>query len=290
MKNVALQISLIDDREEVIKALEPDATTVAERLEIMRKYSSAGIWVACRIQPMIIGLSEPRIKIFIKKLADAGVKHVMVEGLKLFSGNSKANKRISDAFKICTGKTYDLAAYYKAIGSKNSGNDLELPTWRKYKYAKIFVSELKKYNMTYGAADNDLRFLGDSPCCCGIENLPFFENAIKHNTGYAVFDAMRKGYTKFDYSNIENYWFPSGKFRRVISVEKLKAKYGENATYKDVNTDIKEMFMNAWNNGGKNSPIDQLVVKDLGNGTYSLKDKAMLSSELSDEGEQSTLF
>jgi len=287
-ENVMIQVSLIDDREEVIKELEPSASTVEERLKIIKTYSDMGKRTACRIQPFIISLSEDRIVPLLDKLKANGCYHVMVEGLKFFSSNLKANDRISKAFKNLTGKSFDLTSYYKAIGAKCSGNDIELPTWRKYRYAKIFKEEIAKRGMTFGAADNDLRFLGDTPCCCGCEGLKGFENMIKHNTGFAIFNCLRKGKKGFNYDDIKDFWFPKGTFRLVMSKENIIKKHGyfSNDLTKQ---DIGWMFKKAWDKGKKNSPCDQCCVC-IRKGEYKLKSEDELDKELKDRGEQETLF
>lgn len=290
-ENLALQISLIDYREEVIKALEPKAATVQERLDIIKQYSSIGKWVACRIQPLIINLQDNHLVIteLLNRLQAAGCKHVMVEGLKFFSGNKLANKRIAEVFKTLTGNEYDLEAYYKAIGSKNSGNDLELPSWRKHRYVKIFAEELKKRGMTFGCADNDLRFMGDSPCCCGVEGLKGFENMLKHNTGFAVFNALRNNKKEITYDDIKDEWFPKGDFRLVMSNEKAQKLFGDDKENPTSNRDIMELFMKAWNKGDKNSPCDMCCVKYNGCGKYCLKSQDLIAKELGERGEQKTL-
>jgi len=283
-KNFALQISLIDDRQEVIDILEPGAASVQERLDAFELYKDK--WTACRIQPFIVGLTEPRIIPLLDKLKARGVNHVMVEGLKFFSGNKQANKVIGKAFKKITGKEYDLVSYYKSLGAKYSGNDIELPTWRKYKYAKVFKEELAKRGMTYGAADNDLRFLGKDACCCGIGDLPGFENTIKHNTGTAVFRAINKNENTFDKSIIQSEWFPEGTFRLPMSNEKAKKLFADGSS----NRPLCELFDKAWDKGNKNSPCDQCNVKCLGAGKYKLLTKEELEGKLRFRGHQKTLF
>ena len=287
-ENFALQISLIDDRQEVISLLEPNATSVEERFEMFKMYQHK--WTACRIQPFIVGLSEPRIIPMLDKLKSLNVNHVMVEGLKFFSGNKRANKRIGEAFKKITGKTFDLLAYYKAIGAKHSGNDVELPSWRKYRYDKIFADECKKRGMTFGCADNDLRFLGNSPCCCGVEGLKGFDGMLRHNTGFAIFRAQKGCKKEFGLSEIQDEYFPDGKFRMVMSNLKAFKRYGNDENNKTSNRPIKELFLNAWNKGGKNSPCDVCIVKHLGCGKYRFLTPTEQEKLLKDEGEQKTLI
>jgi hypothetical protein len=270
---------------------------VKERMDAFQTYADIGKWTACRIQPVIYKLTDDDIPKFIEELHSRKVKHVMVEGMKFFTSNKLANARVSECFKQLTGKTFDLEAYYRACGSRYSGNDIELPTWLKYKYAKVFKAQLSRLGMTYGAADNDLRFLGDSYCCClGTEKLKGFENLIKHGTAAAMFKAMRSGLKEFDYSIIKGEWFPEGKFRQVKSIEKLQQLYAghlgipmSEVTYEMANRPVKELFMEQWNKGGKNSPAMFANVYHLGSGHYKFLTQEQLDKKLQDHGDQLNL-
>jgi len=259
-KNCGIQVSLIDDRQEVMAILEGGvgAESVAERLRIFATYKHK--WTACRIQPFIIELTDAIIPRFILTLSLLKVNHVMVEGLKFMSGNPQANTIISKAFKQITGEDFDLQAHYKSLGAHQSGTDLELPTWRKKQYIDLIKPLLDKYGMTLGAADNDLRSLGNNPCCCGNADMPGIKDVCKHNIGFAIQRAKDKG-VPITYSLIENDWFWSGDFRMVMSIEKLKAKYGQDATYETANRPIKDLFMRQWLTQGKNSPLQNSFVK-----------------------------
>jgi len=261
-ENLKIQVSLIDDRQEIVNMLETGLGTnsVQDRLDIFDKYADK--WTAIRIQPVIPMLTEPRLEQLIILAHNHKVNHVVIEGLKLFTSNKLVNNRISEVFKKLTGKPFDLVSYYKSIGATFSGNDLELPTWRKLEYILPVKRRIKALgNMTLGVADNDLRLLGDMPCCCGIkEGEKGFENIIKHNIGFSNFRARDKQ-VPITYDLIKNEWFPEGNFRSVISVEKLKAKFGEDATYKDANRKVMDMFMEQWNNQGKNSPAQMVHVE-----------------------------
>jgi DNA repair photolyase len=288
-KNLVLQISMIDDRDDVLKILEPNCSSATQRFKIFETYREK--FTACRIQPFIIGLTESRIIPFLDKLKDCGVNHVMVEGLKFMSGNKLANIRISDAFKKITGKPYNLEAYFKAIGSKYDGNDLELPTWRKYKYIKIFKEEIAKRGMTFGCADNDLRLLGSSyNCCLGSTEIKGFEAGLKHNIGEAVFKAHAKGIKEFDKSIIEEEWISDGKFRLVMSNEKAMEKFGDDKENQTSNRKVKELFDKAWESGGKNSPCQMCHLKEgCSKNKYKFLNEIELKELLRDKGNQQTL-
>jgi len=260
-ENVGIQVSLIDDRQKVMDILEPGVgpDSVNDRLKIFEVYKDK--WTACRIQPVIINLTETQIPSLMKKLADRNVNHVMAEGLKFMSGNPHANKIISKAFKKITDKEYDLFEQYKLLGGKFSGNDIELPSWRKKVYIDVIKEEAKKYDMTFGAADNDFRMEGDNPCCCGNKDMPGMKNVCKHNIGFANKRAKEKN-VPISYSLIEDEWFWEGNYRNIKSVANLDKKYGKgNWGQEKRNIPLMTSFMLQWRNAGKNSPIQDCAVK-----------------------------
>jgi DNA repair photolyase len=293
-ENFGLQVSLIDTRQEVMDLIEPGVgkNSVQDRLDILETYKHK--WTAIRIQPVIINLNEPIIPDLLQKCKDRDVNHAVVEGLKFMNSNKTANIVISKAFKKITGESFDLAAHYKAIGGKVSGNDIELPTWRKNVYVKKFKKVCKDLGITYGAADNDLRLEGETPCCCGNEQMPGYDNVCKHNIGYAVFRAKAKG-VPITYDLIKDEWFWKGDFRMIISQDKLSRKLGRRATRDDSNIPLMECFMKQWNNNGKNSPCQHCSVKkrqkldEDGNKTYIFKDDGEMK-ELLKPINQKTLF
>jgi len=61
-----------------------------------------------------------------------------------------------------------------------------------------------EYGMTFGAADNDLRDQGDVVCCCGIDNLPGFENFWKYQASQAAVIARAKGTVSLE--DMQEYW------------------------------------------------------------------------------------
>jgi len=150
---------------------------------------------------------------------------------------------------------------YKLLGGKFSGNDIELPPWRKKVYIDVIKTELKKYGITFGAADNDFRMEGDNPCCCGNKDMPGMKNVCKHNIGFANQRAKERN-VPVTYDLIEDEWFWEGNYRNIKSVASLDKKFGKGG-WDQTNRNIPLMtsFMIQWNNGGKNSPVQDCAVK-----------------------------
>jgi DNA repair photolyase len=164
----AVQVSLISDDDKLVKAIEPGAPNATERLNMLDALAKAGLWTACRVQPLIpASPCEANLESLIKKLAGVGVKHVVVEGYKIPLHIPMENrKRIDEA---CGGK---VEAEYRACGATQKGMEILLPDWRVWQYLEPARELIHKYGMTFGAGDNAFRDTGDVKCCCGIDNLP----------------------------------------------------------------------------------------------------------------------
>jgi len=99
------------------------------------------------------------------------------------------------------------------------GFELHLPSWRKWKYTKILLQICHENGMTYGAADNDLRDMGDVICCCGIDNLPGFENFWRYQASQAAQLAKQNGYVTI--TDMEN----SGTAKRALVYTMIESGY-----------------------------------------------------------------
>lgn len=201
----AVQISLISSDDKLVSTLEPGAPNASHRLSAMETLSGKGLWVACRIQPMIIGsIVEKGLVDFIRQLASVGVKHIVVEAYKPPVWNPPGRATVNE---ICGGK---VELEYSCSGTQQVGMELLLPAWRKWEYLQVVITEAHRYGITVGAADNDLRDMGDTECCCGVDNLKGFENIWTYQTGRMATIAKRKGVVTLD--DMSNEWTGECKF------------------------------------------------------------------------------
>ena len=97
--NYAVQISLVNDNDEMLKQLEPGAPSGTRRLEVIKTLADNGIHVIVRIQPLIPNsIIEYNLPSFIEKLAKAGARHVLTEGYKVQTRNIKGMNYIYNLF------------------------------------------------------------------------------------------------------------------------------------------------------------------------------------------------
>ena len=68
--------------------------------------------------------------------------------------------------------------------------------------------------MTYGAADYGLHHLGDTSCCCGIDQISGFGNWFKRNFANIIRGSTQK-IVRFPLSGEE--WYPKKSMKRIMN-------------------------------------------------------------------------
>jgi len=277
--NYAVQITLITDDDNIVKQLEPNAPSATERLNAISKLVEAGIWVAVIIQPMIPNSPiENKLPEYITKLAKLGVNHVLIEAYKVQVRNSIDMNYIWQLFPEAT-KAYNFN------DTQSFGFELLLPSWRKYQYVKVAKTVCKENNITFGAADNDMRDFGDVVCCCGIDNLKGFENFWKYQASQAAKIAKEQGTVSL--GDMQQFWSgdkgsiaeQAGEMRNTAKAHKanITAKYAID-------------FM--WNKGNECSPavMPSMNIDSDNNGNIIYKYKDPTNKLENNYTEQFTLF
>lgn len=240
--NYAFQISLISDDDELIKAIEPGAPSATERLQALEKIANAGIWTAVRIQPLIPSSKiEWELPRYIERLAKIGVKHVLAEGYKVPIRNPEGMHKV---WEVCP----EAKKEYVYNDVSMAGFELHLPSWRKWKYTKVLLEACHANGMTYGAADNDLRDMGDVICCCGIDNLPGFENFWRYQASQAAAIAKQNGYVKLE--DLEQFWHGGKGF----SIHNDRIRLTHKAEFGNIQATPQYAVNFMWEKGGAMSP------------------------------------
>ncbi len=238
----AYQVSLVSDDEEFVKALEPNAPLASERLKLLELLANNGIWTAVRIQPVIPNtVIEQKLPEFIARLAKIGVKFIVTEGYKV---PVRAETEQSYIWSLCPNAVKE----YQYNDVKSEGFELLLPSWRKWQYVKIAKQACHENGILYGCGDNDMRDLGDVICCCGIDNVPGFENFWKYQASQAAELAKQKGFVHLD--EMQNYWHGEKSFSIHNDVLRLQRKAETGMAKVTPKYAVDEM----WPRGGSMSP------------------------------------
>ena len=161
----AFQISLISANDEWIKKYEDNTPTATQRINFLKKLRSKGFWCSIRIQPMID--LEEGIKLC--DIINGIANYVTIEHLKINTDNPVIKELFKD----------EIHKYKRTSIMRN----LELDKATKIQNINILKQHLDK--TTVGVGDNDLHFLSQSRCCCGIDTIgEAFNNYLKYNLTY----------------------------------------------------------------------------------------------------------
>jgi len=180
----AFQISLLGYDKEFVKKYEDNTASPNERIEFLKQLRNKGFWCSIRIQPMIN--LEQAIKLC--DAIDGIASYVTVEHLKINTDNPVMKELFKD----------EIHKYKRTSIMRN----LELDKLTKIKN----INEIKKHlpNTKVGVGDNDLHFLSQSRCCCGVDTInENFDNYLKYNLTY--FSTEKQGK---EIKNDDSIWIP----------------------------------------------------------------------------------
>jgi len=182
-----LQVSLIAADDALLNA-EPGAATWQERLAFVRDMAPTTPTVI-RVQPYIRGVSERTLNVLCEQAAEAGARAIIVEGLKL---PSRVWAKMDGTLRGAFGQAYQTPA-------AKSGADRDYPWAEKFAYQLLARKTAKAHGLGHYAADNALRWLGDSANCCATDLMAGEVGTWRANWGHVTEEAMRAGEVRFEW-------------------------------------------------------------------------------------------
>lgn len=188
----AFQVSILGWDDDFVRKYETNTPTAAERVEFVKKLRAKGFWCSVRIQPLVN--LEQAIKL-LEHCGDAP-SYITVEHLKIPFDNTEVRMLFKDEF-----------VDGKFTKSKNNFRNMEAPIHVKKENIAKVKELVAKYNIPVGVGDNDLHYLSDSRCCCGIDTInENFENYLKYNLTY---------FTTGEY-DLDSIWTPCSNCRECF--------------------------------------------------------------------------
>ena len=161
----AFQISLIAADNNWIKKYEDNTPPPTERINFLKQLKSKGFWCSIRIQPLIDLEKAVELCEVINGVAD----YVTIEHLKINTDNPIMKEIFKD----------DIYRYKRTSIMRN----LELGIEEKTSNIETLKKHLDK--TLVGVGDNDLHYLSQSRCCCGVDTIgEKFNNWLKYNLTY----------------------------------------------------------------------------------------------------------
>lgn len=249
-KNIVVQFSFSTLNDSISEIVEPYSFPPSEILKSILKLSEANVKTTVRWQPYIPKVSESHLE-FISKISETGIKHLGFEHLKL-----PIEKNNPLWQKLTTKLDFEIRAFYIKNKSKADGREFILPPEYKIKTALLIKEELKKRNITFGSADNDIQYLSDNNCCCsGVDQFEGFDNWNKFQIAFAVKKSMGNQIT-FDL--IANEWRPKGSIDKYLNSE-------SRITKNESHNRIEDYIIHRWENLSSDfNPTRFYGVKDSG--------------------------
>lgn len=197
--NCVVQISLVSPK---FDAIEKGAPTFNERLEIIRKISPYVKRVIIRVQPYVLEVINDVLQ-QIPAYAEAGVYGLTIEGMKY-------KHRVAGLVKV------------------NSDYCYPVETLRKH--FDVIKATCHKHGLRFYAAENRLRKMGDSLCCCGVDGLEKF-----------IVNTYNVNHYLYDRGN----FVPKERMQEVGSATCFKTFLQTSSGYKSFSTESFAYFMQA---------------------------------------------
>ena len=173
------QMSIITSNQDFSNAIEPYTPTIEARLKTVEKLCNAGIKCFVRLQPFMLELLDEQEDLF-ARYKDIGVQGVIVEGLRM-----RPRTKYTEFEK----SFYDIYSYNirDKMVRKSVMNNSYYELSEKIAYHLVLRDFAHANNLIYLVADNDLRFMGDSPNCCGQDLIT--DNTNSYNITRLSFDS-----------------------------------------------------------------------------------------------------
>lgn len=171
-----LSVSNIDNR----KDIEPNVPDIIDRHKFYKQLKKDGFKVGIRIQPFIPGITDANKIIDMFYDAD----HITIEGIKLVPQNKEHKEYI---LKLTGLSKND----FKQMGLLNLKPDIRLLLY------KPIINKLKKMNIPYSIADNDMHHYSTSRCCCG-------DKLINKSTSFNNTSMIKQYGMKYNKYEIDN--------------------------------------------------------------------------------------
>ncbi|MFT5730203.1 MAG: DNA repair photolyase [Desulforhopalus sp.] len=195
--NATFQFSLSTLKQDILDKIERGAPPAVERLTTIKKLSDKGFFVGCRISPHIPEYMDDLPEL-VKRLADAGCKHVISELLRV--SPILNNVMIEEC-------GFDVIKHYKGMGAKMNIGYVRYPLHKKIEYQRQLKELCDRYGMTFATcADEDPSF-HTVENCCGYDGNEKFKGCPTATYDTAFRLCKEKGTVSFD-ELIDTGWCP----------------------------------------------------------------------------------
>ncbi len=180
-RNLVIQVSIPSYNADFAKAIEPNVPPPAERLRVLALLAQEGYHTIVRLQPLFPEQVNSAAEDLIPRLAEAQVKHVVVEFLKLPLESSSC-----DTSYLFTTLNWSRSNVYRSRHAMRTAREWILQPRYKWELLQPVIQSIHDNRMTFGAGDYGLNHLGDTDCCCGIDVVDGFSEWFHPNMAYVI--------------------------------------------------------------------------------------------------------
>ena len=195
----AFQISIMGYHSEYMHDWEGTHTpSVSRRAEfVLFLRQDMGMWCSVRIQPIIDITEAMRLMYYLEDLPS----YYSIEHLHVIADSYTAHKVLTEHAK-------DFGHMFV-----QNGGVLEFRHDIKKRHAEKLIQIANRFGVKVGVADNDLHYMSQSRCCCGLDLCgEAFGNYLKYNETYLATGE----------SDIDNIWIPQSNVRRHMNIGKQR--------------------------------------------------------------------
>lgn len=191
----AFQVSILGWSDEFVKKWETNTSSAKERLDFVKDLRKRGFWCSVRIQP-VIDIEEA---LELVRHIGSDCDYISVEHLHIKPKGGAKDKALT--------KYVNTNDYVYVEDQWIVKKDIKINNLNRIKEIA------NKNGVKIGAADNDLHYLSQSRCCCGIDTInENFDNYLKFNTTY-----LSTGE-----SNIKELFIPESNMRQHMNIGRGK--------------------------------------------------------------------
>jgi DNA repair photolyase len=200
--DVYIRLSAAAVPEDKRKKVDAGADGFTRTCNKIRVLSESGFAVSLRIQPVFPGFEDAALRMT-KRAAEAGVRHVSFEHLKLGTeGLEQQCKTISNILGC------DIWQSLKSRGMKRVGRDYTLRTAAKLDFLVEAKELCRSLGIRFGAGDTEFIHLSDGTGCCN-GSAYFFKSATQFRANFVgVLSNKGKG-REIRFGELANAWHPT---------------------------------------------------------------------------------
>lgn len=240
-KNLVIRVSIPSYSTEFAKSIEPHVPAPVDRIRVLNYLAQEHFYTIVRLQPLFPERVNEATKDLIPRLGEAKTKHVVVEFLKL-----PLEGKTGHTSYLFTRLNWSRNNVYHSDHAIRAGREWVLKPEYKWELLQPVIESIHASGMTYGAGDYGLNHLGDTDCCCGIDEVDGFAQWFKPNLAHII---RRSKSSRLDVSLLDEF---------TSSKKSIRMYLNSHCRGRDENT-LYDFLKLKWNRPGTENAPDTFL-------------------------------